>query len=132
MDTNKIAPKPDKPIPFPKGWNKTKLKTAMVGLAHGCRIQHTGWPCGTCFAVPASLNLPVPSWHLVLAMRGDYADGWLESGDYQCCVGIDWNPDGTFKAHRYGVYTRQSMIDALAILTEFLDTAERLKQNGEL
>jgi hypothetical protein len=49
---------------------KKQLKTALR-KATGCRIQHTGWPCGTCF-FSISDKLTNKDWQAVLLFRGDY------------------------------------------------------------
>jgi hypothetical protein len=36
-----------------------------------CIIQHTGWPCGTCFFA-ISKKLTNKDWQAVLFFRGDY------------------------------------------------------------
>ena len=50
--------------------NKTKLKRAL-SRATGCRIQHTGWPCWTCF-FSMSKRLTNKDWQALLLFRGDY------------------------------------------------------------
>ena len=51
--------------------NKTELKN-LLGKQTGCRIQHTGWTCGTCFfAIDDSLTNE--DWQTLLWFRGDYA-----------------------------------------------------------
>jgi hypothetical protein len=56
--------------------DKRFLKRLLVKATGGCNIQHTGWPCNTCFHV---LDLPLKHnihdyWLAVLAFRGDYPD----------------------------------------------------------
>ena len=52
---------------------KIKLKQALFEATHGCAIQHTGWPCGTCFfAIDKSLTNA--DWQNVLLIRGDSAE----------------------------------------------------------
>ena len=47
-----------------------------------CTIQHTGWPCNSCFH---SMNLQLKEdihkyWEAVLDIRGDYDDyDWIET-----------------------------------------------------
>jgi len=36
----------------------------------GCGIQHTGWPCGTCF-LAISPKFDNKDWQTVLLVRGD-------------------------------------------------------------
>ena len=48
-----------------------------------CTIQHTGWPCNSCFH---SMNLKLKEdihkyWEAVLAIRGDYNDYDWEDTD---------------------------------------------------
>ena len=50
--------------------NKKDLKSALVKKT-GCRIQHTGWPCGTCF-FSISEKLTNKDWQSLLFFRGDY------------------------------------------------------------
>lgn len=47
-----------------------KLKKALLG-ATGCKIQHNGWTCGTCF-FEISDKLTNKDWQTVLYIRGDY------------------------------------------------------------
>jgi hypothetical protein len=50
--------------------NKLKLKRALRA-ATSCCIQHTGWPCGTCFFA-LSKRLTNKDWQALLLYRGDY------------------------------------------------------------
>lgn len=53
---------------------KRELKAKLVNATGGCDVQHTGWPCNTCFHV-LRLNLKEDIhnyWLAVLAYRGDY------------------------------------------------------------
>lgn len=50
--------------------NKAKLKKALAKKT-GCKIQHNGWPCGTCFFV-ISNKLINQDWQSLLWYRGDY------------------------------------------------------------
>ena len=57
--------------------NKSTVKKVLT-VATGCRIQHDGWPCGTCFyAISPKLNNN--HWRAVLAIRGDYPGLKLDS-----------------------------------------------------
>ena len=54
---------------------KRLLKQKLFKHTH-CAIQHTGWPCNTCFH---NLKLPLKEdiheyWLAVLAYRGDYPE----------------------------------------------------------
>lgn len=54
-------------------WAKRRELQDRLLEATGCGIQHTGWPCGTCFH---SLGLRTEdAWHATLVLRGDYKDG---------------------------------------------------------
>ena len=44
----------------------------------GCVIQHTGWPCGTCF-FSITEELTERDWQTVLWFRGDYKIGELNN-----------------------------------------------------
>lgn len=46
--------------------------------ATGCRIQHDGWPCGTCFFA-ISEKLTNKDWQAVLLTRGDYKEQELDN-----------------------------------------------------
>lgn len=49
--------------------NKGKLKKALK-QATKCSIQHTGWPCGTCFfSLPGDFTNE--DWQSLLYFRGD-------------------------------------------------------------
>lgn len=54
--------------------HKEQLRRLLVKVT-GCSIQHTGWPCNTCFHslvwVPLSHNVHA-YWIAVLSYRGDY------------------------------------------------------------
>jgi hypothetical protein len=85
---------------------KGKIKRLLVDLTNGCDMQHTGWPCGTCFfaAQPAMFTKEEwgEMWHAVLALRGDYDSSFkIVDGveGYEMVREIEWNPDGTFKQH---------------------------------
>tara|TARA_Y100000310_G_scaffold342969_1_gene448520 strand:+ start:696 stop:941 length:246 start_codon:yes stop_codon:yes gene_type:complete len=44
---------------------------------NGCTIQHTGWPCNSCFhamELPGLKHDIHDYWEAVLAVRGDYGD----------------------------------------------------------
>jgi len=46
--------------------------------ATGCRVQHTGWTCGTCFfSINKKLNNK--DWQTVLFIRGDYEKKELDN-----------------------------------------------------
>ncbi len=49
---------------------KTKMRKALRE-ATGCTIQHTGYPCGTCFFA-LSEELTNQDWQALLLFRGDY------------------------------------------------------------
>jgi len=50
---------------------KTEMKKELVGATYGCNVQHTGWPCGTCFFA-MSKRLTNQDWQAILLFRGDY------------------------------------------------------------
>lgn len=50
--------------------DKQDLKKLLQNKT-GCRVQHTGWPCGTCF-FSVSDKLDNKDWQTVLLTRGDY------------------------------------------------------------
>jgi hypothetical protein len=50
---------------------KNFLKKLLREKTCGCVIQHTGWPCGTCFFA-ISEKLTNKDWQTVLLFRGDY------------------------------------------------------------
>lgn len=49
---------------------KQKLKKTLAEKT-SCRIQHTGWCCGTCFFA-ISKKLTNKDWQSLLLFRGDY------------------------------------------------------------
>ena len=49
---------------------KIELKN-ILNKKLGCKIQHTGWPCGTCF-FSMSQKLTNQDWQTLLLFRGDY------------------------------------------------------------
>jgi len=49
---------------------KNKLRKLLVDESM-CSVQHTGWPCGTCFYA-ISEELTNKDWQTVLLVRGDY------------------------------------------------------------
>lgn len=59
--------------------NKTEIAETLrqkLVAKTGCSIQHTGWPCNTCFH---AMDLPLKHnihdyWEAVLALRGDYPE----------------------------------------------------------
>ena len=60
-------------------WTKRRELQELLGARTSCRVQHTGWPCNTCFH---DLALPDVSdddlhglWHATLLLRGDYRNG---------------------------------------------------------
>lgn len=82
-----------------------KIRRVLADLTH-CDLQHTGWPCGTCFfaAQPAMFTKEEwgEMWHAVLALRGDYDSSFkIVDGvpGYEMVRDIEWNEDGTFKQH---------------------------------
>ncbi len=55
---------------------KDDLKNRLAEKC-GCSIQHTGWPCNTCFhamEIPGLKEHIHDYWEAVLAIRGDYDD----------------------------------------------------------
>ena len=56
---------------------KSELKEALLN-ATGCDIQHTGWPCGTCFFY-ISKDLTNKDWQTLLWFRGDYKEEDLDN-----------------------------------------------------
>ena len=49
---------------------KSELLHALDHATKGCKIQHDGWTCGTCFfAIDEKFNNR--DWQTVLAVRGD-------------------------------------------------------------
>ncbi len=56
---------------------KIILKNALR-KATGCTIQHTGWPCGTCFFA-INKKLTNQDWQAVLLFRGDYEKSDLDN-----------------------------------------------------
>jgi hypothetical protein len=44
----------------------------------GCTIQHTGWPCGSCFFA-ISDDLTEQDWQALLFYRGDYSVDELDN-----------------------------------------------------
>jgi hypothetical protein len=73
MAKTRTSKKPDT-LSFQRQFLKSLLNEAT-----GCHIQHTGWPCGTCFG---ALSLPGLSdaernamWQATLIVRGDYTNG---------------------------------------------------------
>lgn len=50
--------------------SKIKMKNLLLD-ATGCRIQHTGWTCGTCFFT-ISEKFTNKDWQTILFFRGDY------------------------------------------------------------
>lgn len=57
--------------------NKLMLKRALRA-ATGCALQHTGWPCGTCF-FSLSKRLTNKDWQALLLYRGDYKKEALDN-----------------------------------------------------
>lgn len=56
---------------------KSRLKNVLT-QATGCRVQHNGWPCGTCFFT-AHDKLTNQDWQTVLYIRGDYKKKELDN-----------------------------------------------------
>ena len=56
--------------------NKRKLK-ALLKNKTSCTLQHTGWPCGTCF-FSISDELRNSDWQALLWFRGDYKETELD------------------------------------------------------
>jgi hypothetical protein len=50
--------------------SKKTLKSLLIEKT-GCSLQHTGWPCGTCF-FDISETLDNSDWQSLLYFRGDY------------------------------------------------------------
>jgi hypothetical protein len=55
---------------------RTRLKEALLGET-GCGIQHTGWPCNSCFhSMGEDIGFDEVTthkmWHATLITRGDY------------------------------------------------------------
>lgn len=105
-----------------KGVTKTKFKRALVA-ATGCRLQHTGWPCGGCFA--AALGHDQTDWIAVLAYRGDYDKDHRQvtpSGVvYRMATDTWFKVDGTFSHHVFTEFaesTLQAQIQKLAARLE--------------
>lgn len=44
-----------------------------------CAIQHTGWPCGTCFFALPLPRLTNADWQALLRFRGDYREQDLDN-----------------------------------------------------
>ncbi len=60
-----------------KGVLKRQFQNRLVEFCGGCTLQHTGWPCATCFHnALTSTGLTDDradfAWIAVLAFRGDY------------------------------------------------------------
>ena len=53
------------------GFTKREFKDALVDECYGCAVQHTGWPCATCF-FHLSDDITNADWQTVLHYRGDY------------------------------------------------------------
>lgn len=94
---------------FPGMPRKADLRSAVVARCHGCNIQHTGWPCRTCF------NTMFPErdrndslWAAVLAFRGDY-DNQLIGDGWRTVVDIEFDRDGKFVRHVYAVVPLASL-----------------------
>jgi hypothetical protein len=51
--------------------SKAQLKKALYRKTQ-CNIQHTGWPCGTCFFGVLSRKMTNQDWQALLLFRGDY------------------------------------------------------------
>tara|TARA_Y100000593_G_C4049622_1_gene209065 strand:- start:135 stop:386 length:252 start_codon:yes stop_codon:yes gene_type:complete len=57
---------------------KVKLKRKL-NLYVGCGVQHTGWPCNSCFHTITKKELGLKHdihdyWEAILDFRGDYDD----------------------------------------------------------
>ena len=111
-----------------KPFSKTKVK-AILGDLTGCVIQHTGWPCGTCFAAarPAMFTEDEwgEMWHAVLALRGDYDNNYkVVDGveGYEMVSDIEYGEDGLFKRHIFE-------FDPLTTYTPLLERLLKVKED---
>ena len=52
-------------------YDKTQFKNKLVKNCGGCAIQHTGWPCASCFC-SLSDEFDNKEWQTILYYRGDY------------------------------------------------------------
>ena len=50
---------------------KMQMKRTLLKATGGCNIQHTGYPCGTCFFAMSD-ELTNEDWQALLYFRGDY------------------------------------------------------------
>jgi uncharacterized protein YceH (UPF0502 family) len=72
---------------------KRSLLKKLLVKETGCRIQHTGWPCNSCFH---AMSLKTDNdrlhelWGSTLLLRGDYTNGDLiTQSDMELSTNID-------------------------------------------
>lgn len=71
-----------------QGVPKATFRRLLVDACCGCKIQYTGWPCGSCFPYSAD------DWRAVLAFRGDYDEN-IEGDKIKMAVDFIPNADGS-------------------------------------
>lgn len=90
-------------LPWRRGLKVRALRRDLAQFC-SCGLQHTGWPCNSCFHAtrPASETCDDwhAIWHAVLAFRGDYDDQFNpETQTYRMAVDLVFKPDGNFSHH---------------------------------
>ena len=111
--------------------NKTAFRVSLVAACHGCRIQHTGWPCGSCFQSIFTHE----DWVAVLAYRGDYEDHRVTTDDgpaYRMATDHTTNADGSFKEHVFTLFPERELRARVRALNLKLMPRHPLRQKTEV
>jgi len=64
------------------------IREELVELS-SCEIQHTGWPCNTCFHSVVGPKLGLSNdmthelWKIILVLRGDYTEKQIQKNEDQ-------------------------------------------------
>lgn len=73
-------------------WFKREELKELLFSRTGCMVQHTGWPCNTCFH---SMKLGIDDdhqhelWLSTLLLRGDYSKSDIDQDDETVSKNID-------------------------------------------
>lgn len=83
---------------------RSRFRKHVVDASGGCAIQHTGWPCGSCFfegmrADGVSNRRAGHWWHAVLIYRGDYG-AYVKDDVARLCSSLRKYPSGKV-GHRW-------------------------------
>lgn len=104
------------------------LRKAVVVHCGGCHVQHTGWPCNTCFHAAKPEGVTDDEWHALwqalLCFRGDYDREYdAKTETYHVATDIIFDLDGTFSHHVFADIPTELLRAQIASLDALLAEA---------